>query len=256
MSWAAERRALYFFGVALFLILLISIPIVIKLYEPDTCFDKKQNQGETAPDKGGPCNALDERALAPVSILWSRSFKIRDGFYTSVAYAQNSNDNAGIRSLKYKFGLYDSKNVLIAEREGTTFIMPAGITPIFESGIDTGNREVAHTYIEFTEMPLWERVNDPAAVITLNNKEITNIANAPRLEASVTNTSVAPLSDISVVAVIFTTSGNAFAASRTTLSNLLAGEKKPIIFTWPEGFEFRVGRIDIFPLIMPRVQKR
>src|SRR3989338_1194931 len=256
MSWASERRTYYFLGVVAFFAILISIPIIKGLYEPASCFDKEQNQGETAPDKGGPCLILDERALSPISVLWSRSFKIRDGYYTSVAYLQNANDNAGIRALKYKFGLYDSRNVLIAEREGTTFVMPAGITPIFESAIDTGNREVAHTYIEFTETPLWERASDPAAVITMNNKEISDITSAPRLEASVTNTSVAPLSDLSFIAAIFTTSGNAFAASKTTLSGLSAGEQEKIVFTWPEAFEFRVGRIDIFPLAMPRVQKR
>ena len=255
MSWASRRRAAYSIGIIVLFVVAISVPIFKHFSKPPTCADGTKNQGETAPDKGGPCQILDERALAPSSVLWSRSFNVRNGSYSSVAYVENSNNNAGVRNAKYRFGLYDNGNLLIVERTGTAFIMPSGITPIFESGIDTGNREVYHTYLEFTEPLVWERLNDPASEITINNKILTGANGTPRLEATVLNGSVAAISDISFVAVIFSTSGNAFASSKTTLLRLYPGEKQQIVFTWPDAFDLRVGRIDIFPLVLPDIKK-
>lgn len=248
MSWASQRRTAYLSGVIAFLAIIIAAPLIWYFNQPPSCFDGRQNQGETAPDKGGHCQLLDERALSPVSVLWSRSFKVRNGSYSSVAYVENPNKDAGVRSANYRIELYDSRNLSIAERTGTAFIMPGGITPIFESGIDTGSREVVRTYLEFTGPLIWEQSYNPAKAIMINNKEFPSSYNSPRLEASVTNTSVSPLSDLVFITVIFSTSGNAFAASKTTLARLYPGEKQQIVFTWPEPFDLRVGKIDIFPM--------
>ena len=251
MSWASRRRGIYLLGIISFLIIVIGIPIAKYIYQTPTCTDGKQNQGETAPDKGGPCPILDERALSPASILWSLSFSVPDGSYSSVAYVVNENANAGVRQVSYRFGLYDESNVPVAERVGKMFVMPLSITPAYEMKIDTGNRKVSHTYFEFTEPLIWERLKSGAAVISISNKEITDIGSSPRLEAIAENVSIAPVLDLSFVTVIFDSTGNARATSMTSLARLDAGEKQKIVFTWPNPFTSSVGRIDIFPLVRP-----
>lgn len=251
MSWASQRRATYLIGIIAFLVIVVGIPLAKFSYRPPTCTDGIQNQGETSPDKGGPCQMLDERSLSPASVLWSRSFTVRDGLYSSVAYIDNENAKAGVRLTHYRFGLYDEKNVLIAERAGAMFVMPASITPVYEMNINTGNRAVAHTYFEFSEPLVWERLKNEAAAIAVDNRQMTGVDSSPRLTADVANTSVAPVSSMSFVAVIFDPSGNARASSQTALARLNAGEKQQIIFTWPDRFIWPVGRIDIFPLVPP-----
>ncbi len=258
MSWASRRRAIYLIGVFVFLGLVFSVPILSRFYKPASCSDGKRNQGETAPDKGGPCILLDERALAPVSPLWARSFNVRPGVYNAVAYIENANENAGVRAIHavhYRFGMYDSKNILVAERTGSTLILPGSITPIFEANINAGNREIAHTYFEFTESFVWERVNNPAKAITMSNREVSNADSEPRVVATAENTSVTPVSDASFVVVIFDPRGTAHAASMTSLSRLSPGEKQQITFTWPKPFSLPVGRVDIFPLLSPSLTK-
>ncbi len=254
MSWASRRRSIYLLGVIGFLVVAIGVPIVKYSYSPPTCTDVKQNQGETAPDKGGPCQILDERALSPASVLWARSFEIRPGLYNAVAYIENPNENAGVRvpnAVRYHFGMYDSRNILVVERTGATFIIPGSVTPIFEPNIDAGNRVIAHTYLEFTGQFIWERVSNPAKAIIISNKEILDVNSEPRILAIAENTSVSPISDISFVVVVFDTSGTAYATSRTSLSRISPGEKQQITFTWPYPFPSRVGRVDIFPLLSP-----
>jgi hypothetical protein len=239
-------------GVILFLLVVVGGPIAYHIFTiPPTCTDGIQNQGETAIDKGGPCPILDEKALSPASVVWTRSFRVRDGTYNSVAMLQNPNGQAGVRSIGYHFGLYDQNNVLIAERDGTTFIMPGGVTPVFEGTIDTGNRIVAHTYFDFTETPVWERLQDTSGIIALTNIEIANTTSEPRVTAQAKNTSVSDTGDFAFVTIIYDPAGNAFAASRTTVSALAAGKSRELIFTWPDPFNVSVGRIQITPLSMP-----
>lgn len=252
MSWASRRRASYAFGVFLFFFILIGVPVAYWYFTiPPTCEDGIQNQEETSIDRGGPCLLLDEGSLAPAPVLWARSFPVRDGSYSAVAYLQNANDGAGVREVSYRFSLYDSENVLVAEREGSTFIMPGGVTPVFESGIQTGNRKAVRTYFVYTEEHVWERMQDRSHIVVINDKKISDTLTIPRVSASAINNSVRDIDDIHIIATVFDAAGNAFASSQTMMPKLKAGEKKDITFTWPDPFDISVSRIDIIPLVTP-----
>lgn len=252
MNWAARRRAIYLLGVAIFFLIVVGGPVAYwYLTIPATCTDGIRNQDETSVDRGGSCPFLDERTLQPSATMWSRSFRVRDGFYNAVAYIQNPNADAGVRRARYRFGLYDTRNILIAERTGTTFIVPGGITPVLEPRIDTGNRVVSRTYFELEEGLLWERLENPANVLTITSRDVSNVDAAPRVSAIVTNESVSRVEEPSFVVVVFDQAGNAFAASATQISALDGGKKTDIVFSWPDPFPFAVSKIDITPLVTP-----
>lgn len=249
MNWATRRRTVYILGIALFFSITLGIPTAIWLYEPPTCFDGKQNQDETSPDTGGPCVLLDAGALHPYSVLWSRAFPARPGSYNALAYVENSNAGAGIRDISYLFKLYDDRGVLVAERRGLTSLVPGGITPVFEGAIYTGNRTVTRAFFEFTSSPPWERVEDPLDNISVSNRVVSATQDAPRLAATAENAGVRIITDITFVATIFDTAGNAFASSATLVPRLEGGEKKEIVFVWSEPFAKAVSRVDILPLV-------
>jgi hypothetical protein len=253
MSWAARRKFLYITGIILFFLIIIGGPIAYTILKiPSTCHDGRQDQGETSVDRGGPCLLLDDNYLQPHAVLWARAFQVRDGSYNAVAYIQNPNADAGVASANYEFSLYDSQNVLIAEKTGTTYIMPAGITPVFVSGIDTGNRIVAHTYFTLTDPSLtWERMTNPTAPISIAGKSIVNTDTVPTLSAIASNGSVSDIRGVSFVAVVFDTGGNAINASSTLVPDLPAESQAPIGFTWPDPFTSIVGSEDIIPLLPP-----
>lgn len=254
MSWASQRRFLYISGIVLFFLIVIGGPVAYKLLTiPETCFDGIQNQTETDIDKGGPCVLLDARYLQPHAILWSRAFRVRDGSYNAVAYVQNPNENAGVESVSYQFKLYDSQNVIIAERAGTTPIMPGGITPIIEPRIDTGYRVVAHTYLEFTDPLVWKHMKNKSTAIVINNKTTSNPATAPQVSATARNASVGTLNNVSFVAVVFDPAGNAFQASATAIDIFHAEASNNLVFTWPDPFTEDVGHVDILPIVAPVV---
>lgn len=252
MSWASRRKTAYATGVFLFFVLVIGGPLAYWYFSiPPTCSDGIQNQGETRIDRGGPCPLLDDNALAPTGLLWARSFKVREGAYSSVAYIQNPNPGAGVRAVRYRFGLYDERNILVTERRGVTYIMPGSVTAVYEGGIETGARVVAHTYFEFLEPPQWERLVDSSTVLEMRETALSDTDTMPRLTATVENTSVKALRDIEFVAIISDPAGNAFTASQTALTVLEPGETERITFTWPSPFNVTVGRVLVVPLSPP-----
>jgi len=260
MSWASRRRSVYLTGVILFLVVTIGVPLAISLYETATCFDGLQNQGETAPDRGGPCQLLDERALIPHVIQWARGFPVRPegegkGTWSAVAYIENPNAGAGVVAAPYRFRLYDERNIIITEREGVSYIMPEGVTPVYEGAIETGNRVVSRTFFEFLAPLVWERLTDTVGPITVNGKAMGGTLEEPRVNAIAENTDVRALKDVEFVAVIFDTQGNAIAASRTVLPRMEPGERHDLVFTWPYALNVPVGRIDILPRRAPVLQE-
>lgn len=251
MQWAARRRTLYLSGVVLFLALVLGVPLALWLHDPATCFDGVQNQGETMTDKGGPCNLLDERSLIPHSVEWSRSFSVRDGAYNAVAYIENPNEEAGVRAAPYRFRVYDTDNVIIAEYEGTTFIMPGEITPVFAGPFSTGRRVVSRTYFEFSAPLVWERMQNSSGVISVSNERITDTASMPRVSATAENSSVSEVKNVTFIAVLFDAAGNAIAASQTLLASIPSRGRSEIVFTWPSAFSVVPARVDISVLTPP-----
>lgn len=251
MSWASRRRFLYLTGFALFFFATIGIPLLVWWYEPPNCTDGIQNQSETAIDLGGPCPLLDARALVPHVVQWARSFPVRDGLWSAAAYVENPNEGAAVKTIPYQFRLYDARNILIAERDSVASIMPGSVTPIFEGGIDTGNRVVARTHFEFLAPLIWQRARGRTEYIEITGKVLKDVDTMPRITAAVRNTSVVEMRDIFISATAFDTVGNAIAASQTMIPLLSAGEKQEVVFTWNYPFDRAAGRIDVLPLIAP-----
>lgn len=253
MSWAMRRRIMYLAGVAAFFIIVFGLPIAYRLLSvPPTCVDGEQNQNETSPDRGGPCPLVDTSKLSPSSVLWSRPFKIREGSYSATSYIQNPNEHAGVTNISYLFRLYDSTNLLVAERTGETFVMPGGVTPVYEPDIDTGQRGVTRAFFQFTSQAQWLNLTDLSKDIQVSDRVVSNETSVPRLEAKVQNTSVSTMRDIAFVATVFDTAGNAFASSATKIDRLEAGETRDVVFTWPNPFTLQVGRVDILPVLAPK----
>ncbi|HET8581172.1 MAG TPA: hypothetical protein VFL98_01750 [Candidatus Paceibacterota bacterium] len=253
MSWASRRRLLYFLGVLFVIVVAAAVPVARALYHAPTCSDGIQNEGETAPDLGGPCVALDPATLQSVSVEWARAFEVRQGEYGAIAYLLNPNHGAAVLAVPYTFSFYDANNVLVGERSGTTTIMAGATTPVYVGGISTGSRDIAHTFFKFTAPLSWVAATNPGAQLIVANTRAANTNAAPTITTDVTNTDVTDRDAITYVATAFDPAGNAIATSKTYVGQLAGGATKRLVFTWPDPFPVAPARIDVLPVIAPAV---
>ena len=248
-SWASKRRFLYIAGIIGFFILALSYPIFSFFYNPPSCIDGIQNQNETGIDCGGSCEAVcKSETVAPV-ILWSQELEVKPGQYDAVAHIENPNIGAGISNIHYSFKLYDENGILIAEREGNTFINPNERATIFEGAINTGKRTPVRTFFEFTTQPRWTKVENKQPVLSVTNQVFTDDGIKPKLKAKLGNDLLDEITNITIVALIFDENDNVIAASKTGVDSLLPQSSKIISFIWPQTLKTDPTRIEIVPRV-------
>ena len=250
LDWATKRKLIYLgiiFGVIFFLVL---VPIFVFFYDDPTCLDGVKNQGESGTDCGGPCSKLCSFEVETPKVLWSRSFKLSQGFYNAVALVENSNINAGTNLISYVFRLKNSDGTVLAERSGSTFIPNArGVVTIFEPDFRVGE-EVVSTDFEFIGEAEWQKDGIPSPDIIVRNHLLSRGTSSPRLDAKIESQEIAKIPRLEVVAVIFDGSGTPIGSSRTFVNNLESGKVTDLVFTWPLPFEVKesicLAPLDLF----------
>ena len=249
-SWSFRRRFLYIFILALIIVPPTAFYIWKSQQKPPSCSDGKQNQDEHGVDCGGICKlACFFEVTAEPTIQWSRAYYVTKGVYNLVAYLQNPNVNYISRPVSYMFRVYDENNVLLATREGKVAFPTAKLFPIFEAGIDIGERIPKKVVFEFTEPLTWIEYNGDKPELGVNSVVLSRLDEYPKLSAKVTNKTLNQYRGVEVVAILYDVEGNGFAASQTFIDRIGDKQTKDVYFTWPEAFNASTSRIEIIPKI-------
>lgn len=233
-TWSSKRQFLYFSYVFGFFAPIAIILLIIYWPRP-TCFDQKKNQDETGIDCGGSCQLACTAEVIPLRVYWARPLLVSDGVYDVMASVENGNTTLGAREIKYEIYLYGQNNLLLAKREGKTFVNPGEKFYVFESLINVGKSEATMAVINFSPSAVWEKALAVPKNILLERKDFSRQP-TPHLSLQVENTSLNEIQNIKLYAVLSDVNGNAFAGSATVLDRLTGGEKKDVFFTWPKDF--------------------
>ena len=251
MTWAFKRQIFDVVVLIVFFVVFGSFIIYPSIKKAPTCFDHTQNGTEAGIDCGGSCIKACLFQQDPISLLWSRVFKVVPGRYNAVAYLENHNKNSAIDKINYRFRFADKDNIYIGKREGQTFVPPSGRFAVFEPAIDIGNSIPVYVNFEFTEIPTWikvpaEKINQ--LKILVSNINLQDEYTSPRLSATLKNSSLFTIPEINVVAILYDTYGNAVSASRTYLDQLSGEESATVNFTWPYPIPGIVIAKEIIPM--------
>jgi len=246
MNWSFRRQVLYALAAVLTIGALALLGWFFFFYAPPSCSDGVRNQNEEGIDCGGSCSFL---CGAPnVSSIWARSVRIAPGVYHAVAMVRNSESSAGTEELPYTFSLFDSENILIAERRGTMALYPGEVVPVLESNIITGERIPARTFVTFGD-GRWQKMTRPENPIRIVSQDLDQ--EGLRLSASVENRSVATVSHITVTALLYNADDVLITASQTVINSMPPRGAQAVIFTWQEPFSEPIVRADIVPRLTP-----
>jgi hypothetical protein len=246
-SWRARRQLFYFAAFAV-IVGLIGWRVFVYFQPVPTCFDNKQNQNETGVDCGGPCAKKCLGDVKDLTVVWTRISSSADGKYDVAALVDNGNTYAGLKTLTYRFKLYDERGVTVAIREGVTYLNPAERFMILESGINTKAKIPKRAVLELPEASAtdWRRfeVTKPNVIVV---RKIFINEPFPTLEAVLRSSEVKALTDLQVAAVLYDEAQNVLAVSRTTLDNLPAAGERSAYFTWGAPFASTTpANIDVF----------
>lgn len=243
-SWSTKRKYGYFFAAIVTLALFAGVPTFLALYEAPTCLDGKQNGDERGVDCGGKCQRLCAADFAAPRVLWSYSTRVVPGVYNALAYVQNPNPTVEAQGLSYTFKLYDAEGILVSQKTGRAYVPAGSKFPVFEGGIQTGNRIPTRTTFEFGTDPDW-KPGEPITGIERLTVDVTE-GDKPAAEARVRNTTTnLVFSNMDAFLILYDADDNRIAFSKTVIASLDPGETKSLFFTWPEAFSKKVVRSEL-----------
>ncbi|RJQ31319.1 hypothetical protein C4572_02725 [Candidatus Parcubacteria bacterium] len=243
ISWSAKRQLTYLMFVIV--IFLAATFFFWSRFTAPTCSDGKQNQQEKGTDCGGPCSKECLGDVRDPVVIWSKPLKVRGNKYDAVALVENRNLFLSAKSASYQFKFYDERNILIASREGKTFINPGQKFAVFEAGIDAGTRIPAKAFLEFEKGVKWEIYKGEKQSLVVTRKEYQDEP-SPSLTGLAENKALVTANGVNAVAIIYDAEGNAIAASATKAGDIKGGQAAEIFFTWPEEFEEEYGSDEVF----------
>jgi len=253
MSWASRRQSKYLLGLFLFIGLIVFLFALPTITKKPTCSDGKQNATERGVDCGGSCERVCDADVSEPIVLWKRAFPVTGNIYNLVAFVKNQNQNAGIADIKYEFRVYDTNNILIGRREGSTFIPPNQEFAIFESRFDGGEQEVKSVTFSFQKPFVWLKKDPSIALlpISVDNIVYGEDKTKPSMTARITNDSIYNIPAFDVITILYNTERIAINASKTRRDGLASNTNAPLIFTWPEAFSEDPVTEDVFVGINP-----
>jgi hypothetical protein len=248
MDWAIKRQRFIEVILALCGVALLSVVVVATLYKAPSCTDGKQNQNETGVDCGGPCPYLCAIDEAAPRVTFVRAISPQQGRTDVIAYIDNSNSDAGVKSAEYTIELYDSNDSLVASKTGTIPLPPATTVPLYIPDFYVGSKIVSSAFLTFNgNSLLWMRGASNTSLPTPTNIQIID-GPAPRITANLENPTAYSLYNETVVATVFDGKNNAIGASQTVIPLLSAQGSAPIFFTWNQEFTSKPVRVDILPV--------
>ncbi len=247
LSWGAKRQLIIGSVATLIVVALISVPVYKKFFDKiPTCFDGIQDGDEAGVDCGGTCSKVCAFQAKLPLVSYTRIYEVSPGRYNVLAMVENLNQGVFASSTEYSFKVYDNNNVLLAEKDGNTVIPPGEIFPVFDYGIETGDRVPQSVSFAMQSNINWESGSFPQPNLSVNNKGWSATGTAPVLEADITNQEVYPVSNIKAVVLVYDSNENVIAASQSLIDSILPQGTKSVFFVWNTPFSVSPSKTQIF----------
>lgn len=247
MFTRVQKRAVI---ITIYLIIFLSIGTIIffAVAPAPSCTDGKKNQREEKVDCGGPCAACAEAPdVDPLTVTEQAVLFGGAGVYDVVALITNPNQDHGASSLSYEMVLRGNNGEAIAERRGTTFILPSETKQIVETNISAS---VAPSRVEVTVGDVrWERFSGyEKPQINIYNRQYAPISGGvgfAHAQGLLRNESPFDFSVVQITVVLRNAAGAPIAVHKTEMRTVDAGEARDFRLVWPNSFPGDVQRLEM-----------
>ncbi|OGC56313.1 hypothetical protein A2976_00010 [candidate division WWE3 bacterium RIFCSPLOWO2_01_FULL_41_9] len=235
-------------GVYVILLIFFGVWLFYVITPKPHCFDGKQNQKEDGIDCGGPCTAC---MIAPeVDALHISEAHIVFGgaqLYDVVARVENPNDDYGSARFDYTLLLTNDQGITVAERSGTSFILPLQGKYLVATNIELAERPQSITVR--VDNVVWEKFQDyEAPQLTIRNKKFDYISGGTGFGEAfgiVRNESPFDFSTITVTVILRDAQKIPLAVNTTEMRTVTSGEEREFRLRWPVSFPGDVRSVDV-----------
>lgn len=235
------KQLLYGTGYLVFLGLIIFVVYVFWFKPAPTCFDNKQNQGESGVDCGGPCMSCEIKYLKEFQASW-----IKTNYLSSVknlvivAEIKNLNFNYGADYFDYDFNLYDINGKSIQTFSDKSFIYAGEIKNLLKIVTLSPAEFDMLKKIEISFLNISWKLSEEFKKPEIETREIiTELTTPVNISGKIINKSPFTISEVNPIGLLFDDFGVLLAASKTTIRNLSAFKEQSFKIVFPKETEFQ-----------------
>jgi len=240
MKIERNKKRLIIIAIYLVIFFLLGWMIYSWLKPAQTCFDKKQNQNETGIDCGGVCQKQCEKIFQAQDLIIKEATFVSAGSetYDAMMKVSNPNNQLGGSEFSYEFKLKDATGNILAQRSGTSFILPVESKYIIETNLKSKNLPVEIEAVVNT--PKWEEFfgyEKPELNIYHKRYElISSGIGFSEAKGLLRNESFFDFSTIKINVVLRDENGKPVAFNKTEMNTIKAGEERDFRLLWPINF--------------------
>lgn len=251
MSWAARRRFIILLIVGAVVAAFLAVVGIATFYRAPSCTDGTQNQNEAGIDCGGPCAYLCTAQVQPPTVLFTKALSYGGGRTDVIASIENKNPTAAAKNVPYRITLYGKDQALIQEVTGTVELPPGATVPVYIPQIVSGKQSVTGAFLDITtSTPQWFSMTaQERSVPVVSNTIQSGTVGAPRIQATLSNSTIIPYSNVQAIVMVRNQSGDVIAASSTVLPFIPAQGQAVATFTWNNAFPEAPAAIEVVPII-------
>ncbi len=205
-----------------------------------TCVDAIKNQNEEDVDCGGSCEPCGRRSIKPLELVSQRILPVRPGVYDFVARLRNPNALYGAERFQYTIRWLDATNRVLAERGGTTYILPHGTRSLIVQGVALSELPAktdvvfdAYNWVRLKGYEVEPRFLVRAATFDRVAPGEPGFATA---SAIVVNKSGFHFQAVDVNVSVLDAAGEVLAVSRTVQNALANDAERSFRVSWPDPF--------------------
>lgn len=230
-------KKILFGGSYLIIIFIIFFAVYFFWFKPSpTCFDNKQNQGETGIDCGGHCSPCEIKSLVPLEASRTKYFSVNDQTMALIEIA-NVNLNWGADSFNYSLDIYGENGIKIENVSGKSFIYNSEIKYLFEP-LKIESEKIKKIIVSFSNIN-WKK-SDIFPKPDIQTREVkTQPANDDGTGAVISgfikNNNPFSLSKVRIIGILSNQSNIQLVASKTEIENISAFGEKSFKINFPKN---------------------
>jgi len=212
------------------------------------CFDGIKNQNEEEIDCGGSCQPCELIYIKEIEVLSTKAILNQNNFYDVFAQIKNLNQNYGSGHVAYEFELYDLQNNLIAQRSGSTFIIPGQTKYLIQTKIES-DKQVNNVKLSFGSIE-WEKLSDyqvPEFIIKQKEYRLLDGEDSGSSQAKgiLINKNDFDFEKIDIDILLFNFSYQLVGLNNIEIRTLLAGEEREFVASWFNKIDNQVTFVEM-----------
>lgn len=187
-------------------------------------------------------------SVQPLIVVSQELLKVGNLDYDFLAEIRNPNTDFGATSASFELRLFGRDNELLAEKSGTTVLLPGQTRYEIISPLKV-DKEILNAEFRIINAS-WERLREfiPQTLFLVKNQEYASLPPGQgffRLGATLFNNSNFDFEKVDVYIILLDGSNNVLAVNKTDIRTFLAKTDRFFEVKWSKSFDGKVSRVEI-----------